>query len=249
MTEFTMEIAGRVAAVAAMFESTRNYCEAYLVPGEPDFTVRMEPEDLRFEREKSARQNTLEGIPVRNYPDSYLEILGLQRKLTEALLVYDTLLFHGSVIAVDGVGYLFTAKSGTGKSTHTRLWREVFGARAVMVNDDKPFLRITGESVTACGSPWNGKHGLGSNISVPLKAICVLERGKENRICKIPAQEMVGILFQQSNRPRNPRMMARYMELIDRLAGQVEFYRLACNMDCEAAVVAYEAMSAERKDE
>ena len=248
MTEFTIEIAGRVAAVKTIFESTREYCAQYLAQGQADFSVQLEPRDLVFEQEKSARQNAMDGLPVRKYPDAYLETLALQRKLTEAMFQYDTLLFHGSVVAVDGIAYLFTARSGTGKSTHTRLWREVFGGRAVMVNDDKPFLRITEEGVVACGSPWNGKHGLGTNLTVPLKAICLLERGERNTIKQVSAQEMIGILFQQSSRPRDPGLMPRYMELIDRLAGMVDFYCMACNMDSEAASVAYEAISAGRKD-
>ena len=184
----------------------------------------------------------MEGKAVREFSDAYLETLAVQRKVTEELFRYDTLLFHGSVVAVDGEGYLFTAKSGTGKSTHTRLWREVFGERAVMVNDDKPFLRITEEGVYACGSPWNGKHGLGTNITVPLKGICILERGEENRICPITPQEALYMLIQQSNRPRDPGKMPQYLALLDRLSAGVKFYRLTCNTDPQAAITAYEGM-------
>ena len=100
------------------------------------FTIVTTQSDIDFEREKSAREDTKEGIPIRHFSDAYLETLAVYRKIADHLLSCDTLLFHGSVIAVDGEGYLFTAKSGTGKSTHTRLWREYFGERAVMVNDE-----------------------------------------------------------------------------------------------------------------
>ena len=83
---------------------------------------------------------------------------------------------------MDGAAYLFTAPSGTGKSTHTRLWREVFGDRVWMINDDKPMLRISENLVTAYGTPWNGKHHISRNASAPLKAIVQLNRGKENII-------------------------------------------------------------------
>ena len=185
----------------------------------------------------------MEGLPVRQLSDELLEITALQRKVTEALFDYDTLLFHGSVIAVDGEAYLFTAKSGTGKSTHTRFWRQVFGDRAVMVNDDKPFLRITTDGVIACGSPWMGKHGLGANIQVPLKAICILERGEVNRIAPISAPQALPMLFQQSQRPMQPRNLAKYMDLIDALASKVPVYRMQCNLDPQAAMVAYRGMS------
>ena len=249
MTEFTIEIAGRVVAVSAMFPGTRSFCEEYLCQGQPDFSVTTSMADIAFEREKSAREDRLEGKPVRDYSDAYLETIAVQRKITEHLFAYDTLLFHGSVVAVDGTGYLFTAKSGTGKSTHTRLWREVLGGRAVMVNDDKPFLRMTESGVLACGTPWNGKHRLGENICVPLRAVCILERGTENRIRQIPAGEAVVMLLQQSNRPMDGRLLPKYLELVDRLAGSTAFFRLSCNMDPQAALVSYEAMSGVGKDD
>lgn len=201
------------------------------------------PKDIIFEREKSIREAELEGIIVREFSDTYLETIAVQRKVTEGLFGFDTLLFHGSVVAVDGQAYLFTAKSGTGKSTHTRFWRETFGDRAVMVNDDKPFLRITEDGVLAYGSPWNGKHKLGNNICVPLKAICILERGEENQIQAISGQEASMMLFQQSNRPMDPRKMPIYMDLIDQLSKKTEFYRMQCNLDPNAAQVAFDAMS------
>ena len=185
-------------------------------------------------------------MPLRELKDERLESTAVQRKIAEGLYAYDTLLFHGSVIAVDGEAYLFTAKSGTGKSTHTRLWRKLFGDRAVMINDDKPFLRVTEEGVTVYGSPWNGKHGLGNNICAPLKAICILERGEQNAIRSIPANEAVSMLLQQSNRPRQAKWLPKYMELLDKLSGNLAFYRLSCTIDPQAAAVAYEAMSGKR---
>ena len=245
MTEFTIEIAGKIASVNALFESTQIFCSNYLSSGAPDFSVSIFPEDIEFERDKSARENALEGLPPRTYPDAYLETIAVQRKIAEKLFDHDILLFHGSVLALNGKAYLFTAKSGTGKSTHARLWRETFGGQVVMVNDDKPFLRIEDGRAIACGSPWNGKHGLGTNIQVPLRAICILERGEENSIEQIAPAEAVFMLLQQSNRPRLGTKMPRYMELLDRLSKAVRFYRMRCNMDREAAKMAYEMMTKE----
>ena len=240
--DFTMRVAQRSIGVRALFENTREFCRDFLWDGEAEFTVAISQADIHFERDKSAREDALEGIPVRHFSDAYLETLAVQRKIAEALLEWDVLLFHGSAVAVDGEACLFTAKSGTGKSTHTRLWRQVFGERAVMVNDDKPFLRIGEDGVYACGSPWNGKHGLGTNISVPLKAICLLERGMENVITRLSAQDALKMLIQQSSRPVDPRKMGKYLELLDRVASEVRFYKLVCNMEPEAAVVAYEGI-------
>lgn len=158
------------------------------------------------------------------------------------MLDYDTLLLHGSCVAVDGVGDLFTAKSGTGKSTHTRLWREVFGTRAVMVNDDKPLIRVTETGAIVYGTPWNGKHRLGENISVPLHAICVLERDTVNHIEPVEKKSIYPILLQQTHRPQDSAKMMKMLNLVDRLAANVELYRLGCNMEPNAAKVAYEGM-------
>ena len=247
MAEFKIEIAGRVAAVSSMFESTRDYCRFYLTDKDADFSVAIAREDLDFEQEKGAEEARLEGFRIRNFPDPYLERTAIQRKVAEHLFDWDTLVFHGSVVAVDGQGYLFTAKSGTGKSTHTRLWRQVFGDRAVMVNDYKPFLRMTERGVLVCGSPWSGKHGLDTNITVPLKGICILQRGQENRIRKMEPKDAVFMLLQQSNRPLDSRKMGKYLDLVDALAGNTALWQMECNMDPEAAVAAYEAMSGSGK--
>lgn len=243
MIEFTMRIAGYTAAVTALHDSTREFCKAFLCEDRPDFSVQITPADIGFEREKSRREDRLEGKAERNFPDWYLETIAVQRKIAEHLLDFDTLLFHGSVVAVDGVGYLFTARSGTGKSTHTRLWREMLGDKAVMINDDKPFLHIGSDRVVAYGSPWNGKQGPGCSRCAPLRTICILQRGAENVIEAIPASEALPMLLQQSQRPGDKGRYPRYMELLSRLAESVAFYRLSCNMEPSAALVSYRGMA------
>ena len=76
--------------------------------------IRTTQSDIDFERERSAAEDSTAGIPVRKYSDGYLETLAIYRKIADQMLDYDTILFHGSCVSVDGDGYLFTAKSGTG---------------------------------------------------------------------------------------------------------------------------------------
>lgn len=236
------KIADKVVEVNSIYDEVHEYCADYLTDDQADYSVTTTQEDIDFEREKSAREDEIEGVPIRQFSDSYLEELAVYRKIAEKMLDYDTVLFHGSVIAVDGVGYLFTAKSGTGKSTHTRLWREYFGNRAVMVNDDKPLLKITDSGVTAYGTPYNGKHRLGTNTSVPLKAICILTRAEDNHIEPITREQAYTMLLQQVYRPADMLKMAKTLELVDRLADSVKLYRLGCNMDISAAKIASEGM-------
>ena len=242
MTTYTISLAGFCVEINSIYESTRTFCRDYLYEGTPEFSVTISPKDITFEREKSAKEDLLEGIPVRQFPDEYLETLAVYRKICTKLLERDTLLFHGSAIAVDGEAYLFTAKSGTGKSTHTALWRQMFGERAVMINDDKPLLKLTSDGVLVCGTPWNGKHGLGCNRMVPLKAICILERAEQNTITPIDAVIALPMLLQQSFRTGTPGGTVLLFDILDKLTKKVSLYRLGCNMDPQAAIVAYEGM-------
>lgn len=236
---FHIEIAQIRFAVSCLYPSSRNYCAAYLVeddlPAQEQLVITadcIEAERSRLLRKKDPGQ-PLEASTVQS-----LEILVLCRRIAELLPKYDRVLFHGSSLALDGNGVLFTAKSGTGKSTHTRFWRETFGDRVRMVNDDKPFLHIGREGVTVYGTPWRGKHGLGENISAPLKAIVFVNRGQENRIEPVSSRELFPLLLQQTYSPDDPAAMAKTLALVDGLSRGVRLYKLYCNMDPEAALVA-----------
>lgn len=228
--------------ISSIYEYVHHYCVDYRVSGMPDFSVTTSVEDIEYEREKSRRDDLAEGRVICSYSAPYLESLAVYRKIAEKMPSYDTILFHGSVVAVDGQGYIFTAKSGTGKSTHTQLWMQYLGERAVIINDDKPLLRIADGIVTAYGTPYNGKHRRGCTLSVPLKAICILERGKENHIEPVGKNAVYPLLVQQVYRPSDADMLVRTLTLLDRMTENVGLYRLRCNMDIEAAKVAYHGM-------
>lgn len=243
MAEFTMKIAGQAGHVVSLFDSSRDYCRKYVTEDAPDFSVAVSREDLAFEQESLLEEARQEGLRPRIFPDPFLERAAIQRKFAEHLLTCGTLMLHGSTVAVDGKAYLFTARCGTGKSTHTRLWREAFGSRAVMVNDDKPFLRLTEQGVLACGAPWSGKHGLDSNVALPLQGICILRRGAENRIRQIRPEDAVEMLLHQSYAPLDASNLPGHRRLVASLAAAVPLWQMDCTKDPEAAAIAYAAMS------
>ena len=242
MADFRIKIAGKTAAVTSLFDSTRDYCRAYLTEEDPDFSLSVSREDLAFEQEFLRLEAIEEGIKIRTFTDPFLDRAAIQRKVADHLLRSDVLLFHGSAVALDGKGYLFTADCGTGKSTHTRFWREVFGNRAVMINDDKPFLKITEEGVLACGAPWSGKHGLDANITVPLRGICILRRGSENTIRPIPPEEALPMLRKQACLPTDEGDLPLWQSLVDKLANAVPLWEMHCTKNSSAALVSQEAM-------
>ena len=243
MAEFTIEIAGFSAAVTSLFDSTRDYCRAYLTEKDPHFSIVVTPADLESQQAELREEALQEGMKPRIFTDPFLDRAVIQSKMAQALIPRDVLLFHGSTVAVDGEAFLFTADCGTGKSTHTRLWRQVFGSRAVMVNDDKPFLKISPQGILACGAPWSGKHGLDSNVTLPLKGICILRRGSENRIRPIGKAEAMAMLEKQSVPPNDTALFSAYRSLVDTLADTVPLWQMDCTRDAEAAVVAHRAMS------
>lgn len=238
----TYRIAEHTIEIISIYEEIHRLCKDYIYGGVADFTVKIIQSDIDYERKKSAMEDEKEGIQIRNFPDSYLETLAVYRKIAEKMLESDVILFHGSVIAVDGIGYLFTAKSGTGKSTHTRLWRNLFGERAVIINDDKPLILVSESDIIVYGTPWDGKHRLSTNTSVPLKALCILERSKENHIEEITAKQAYNMLVQQVHKPNNGDKLIKTLQLVDKLADKVKLYRLGCNMDISAAEISYNAM-------
>ena len=239
-------IADHVVGIESVYPYVHDFCAKYKTSREPDFTVVLTNDDIVEERVRSISSAQKEGIPYIESSDAFLESLAAYRNIAERMIQYDIVLFHGSAVAVDGEAYIFAAKSGTGKSTHTALWRKYLGERAVMINDDKPLLHITASCVTVYGTPYNGKHRIGENISAPLKAICILERAEENTICEISKAEAYPMLMQQTYRPRKAEDLAKVLPLVDRLGDIARLYRLGCNMDIDAARVAYEGMNSLR---
>ena len=159
------------------------------------------------------------------------------------LLDFNGMMLHSSAVVVDGKAYLFTADSGTGKSTPTGLWLQYFGHRAFILNDDKPAIRLEQGSWYAYGTPWSGKHDISADVRVPLAGIALLRRGEENLITPTGGISAIQRIFKQVNRPKDPQYREKLLELLDRLFRDVPIWDLQCNMDIQAARVAYDAMS------
>lgn len=231
---FCIKIAGHAFQVQHRFASTRDYCLRYLTEDAAEAVITVTQEDLQAQQQALLEEALREGLRPRNFTEPFLERTVIQEKLAANLSCYHIFPFHGSAIAADGAGYLFTADTGTGKSTHTRLWRQLLGERAVMINDDKPFLQITEDGAVVHGTPWSGKHGLDTNIAVPLRGICLLERGKEDWIRRISPEEAMPQLRKQAG-GADPR-------LLDRLGETVPLWHLRCTATAYAAEVAIQAM-------
>lgn len=240
--KYILQLANKRIAVESLFPDCKSLCQEYISEDAADFSIATTQRDIDFERERAKKVARKEGRPEPNHSDGYLETLAVYRKIAERMPFFDRMLMHGSCVAVDGAAYLFIARSGTGKSTHTRLWRKLLGDRAVMVNDDKPLVQVAAGKAIIYGTPWDGKHRLSSNVAVPLQAVCILERAEENSIRPLIREEALPMLLQQSYRPFDPAALAKTVALVERLAGAVKLYRLGCNMDIKAAELSYTTM-------
>ena len=237
------KIAGVPVEIRCRHEENESFFADYFTDESPKFIVEPEADDLERIRVSAEQMAVNEGREPEHYSESYLENNAVHALLAEKLVEYGVLLMHGSALAMDGEGYIFTAKSGTGKSTHARLWRERFGSRVEMINDDKPMLRIENGSVMVYGTPWNGKHRLGVNDRAPLKAVIHLTRDTKNHINPIAGREAFALIYRQAYVSRNPETTRRIVAMEEELIRSAAFYRLGCNMEIEAAETAWRGMN------
>ena len=229
---FCLSVAGHSFSVHALYSEVSYLCRKYITDEAAEKELIIKEEDIEKERELAVLQGTIQ-------KDDYLETLALYRKIAEAILDYDTFLMHGAVVAHNDAAYMFTAASGTGKTTHILKWlRNLPDAYAV--NGDKPLIKITEDEAIACGTPWRGKERLGRNCMVPLKAIVLMERGEDNEIHEIPFEKALSFLLRQSYMPEDVQKMKKTLELVSKLKGRVRFYQYVFNnMKEDAFRVAY----------
>lgn len=159
------------------------------------------------------------------------------------LLEFDGLMLHASAVVVDNKAYLFSAASGTGKSTHTNFWLELFGDRAYILNDDKPAVRILDDGIYAYGTPWSGKNDISANKKVKLQAICILKRDTINSIRRMDPQSAFLRIYHSTIKKLSQEQILKSFDIINRLIKEIPIYELGCTATIDAARISYECMS------
>ena len=242
-----VEIAGVTARILCDLPENYDFFLPYQTEKAPQFTVTVTPEDVGFSLAHLERY-----FGKRPWSDAFLENVSIQSVLTRRLMEYNVLSMHGSALCMDGEAVIFAAPSGTGKSTHASYWRETFGERVWMINDDKPMLRVENGKALVYGTPWDGKHHLSRNASAPLRAIVKLERAEENRIEPMNRADAFQLLMTHVAVVRRGPMRLigavklRAMALETALLDAAEFYRLGCRMEPEAARIAWEGLQSHK---
>ena len=228
--------ADRVFELKNKYAYTAKLCASYSVKADrADYVIEVSEDEIMAEGKDNAT----------SFPPAYLESLAIYRKISSVLAEDDCFLIHSAVIEYEGTAYAFTAKSGTGKSTHINLWEKAFGDKVRIINGDKPLVRRKtdhGKSeFIIYGTPWCGKEHKNINTYAKLGGICLLERSEINFIERA-GDEAIPFLMGQMIINKDGRYLAGLMSFIGDLLSSVPVYKLGVNTDISAATVARDGL-------
>lgn len=224
----------KFADVTFNIENKHKYSDSFLKPYETEteeegilISVPDEETEAAFVKEPSLSRG-------------YHESLCIYRKICDEIPNHGAFMMHSSVLSLDGKAYAFTARSGTGKTTHSVLWRENFGAE--IINGDKPIYKCENGVFYAYGTPWCGKEGFNKNTRAPLSGVCFLYQNKENVISRLSAAAVLARIFEQVYLPESREGKERVLALLDKLISSTPFYLLGCDISREAVLLSEKTM-------
>ena len=228
------KIADLIVEYTAKYDDLKRLSEQFVYSGEgkTDITLSVTDKQLENMLSRSVEGTTIGGI----------ENLAISSEFNHEAIKHGVMLVHSSALIYNNGAYLFSADSGVGKSTHTKLWLKAFGDKVHIMNDDKPVVRLYDDHAQAYGTPFDGGSGIALNESYPLKAIIFVERGEENSV-RIPEnKEIIQKLYFQTARMVNRETAEKMLVNMERLLHLTKFYVLTCNMDISAAYTAYNSI-------
>lgn len=159
------------------------------------------------------------------------------------LLRYGGMMLHSSAVEFEGRVYLFSGNCGAGKSTHTRLWQQIFGSEARIINDDKPALRLIDGIWYAYGTPWCGKDGINQNRKAPIAGICFMKKADHNSIRRMSELEAISRIVKQTQRKfKSAENLDLMLSHLEKLVQMIPVYELENRPEPEAARLSYETM-------
>lgn len=225
-------------AVETRYEQTTEYLRDYQCDS-GDYELFISVTDDMIAHERRLNQE----IHGTQSSDGLCEAVAILRVICDHIVRRGGFFLHCSCLRIDGRAVIFTAPSGTGKSTHAALWRRVFGNRVEMINDDKPLVRERDGDFIIYGTPWNGKHRIGTNISAPIRAVFFLEQAPENSTAPLDSFTALSLLLQQTVLPSDRSDMSALLDMLGRLIEHTPMFKLRCNISDAAALTAYRALN------
>lgn len=228
------KIADLIVEYTAKYDDLKRLSDQFIYNGERETDITLSVTDKQLENMLS---RSVEGTTI-----SGIENLAMSSEFNRAAIKYGVMLVHSSALIYNNEAYLFSADSGVGKSTHTKLWLKAFGDKVHIMNDDKPVVRLYDDHAQAYGTPFDGGSGIALNESYPLKAIIFVERGEENSVRIPDNKEIIQKLYFQTARMVDRKTAEKMLLNIEKLLSLTKFYVLTCNMDISAAYTAYNSI-------
>ena len=225
-------LSGLKIKIEHKYDFMTSFCKKYIA----DFDTA----DIYASAEENAVLKEKEAVP--SAPIEVCESLCIYRDIAEQLPEYNRFVFHGAAIEYGGNAYLFTAPSGTGKTTHINLWRQYLGDRVKIINGDKPIINVA-DSPMVYGTPWAGKEGLHRNANAPLKAICILKQGKTNSIKMLNTNDAINHLMRQVYLPQNVMALSKTLQLLGDMLQKTQVYLLECDVSKQAFEASFNEMT------
>lgn len=228
-------LADLVIEIDNKYDYLREFCNGYLYSGDKpsDIFVKITDEDITAQRNAAEEEHT----------DEYLESIAVYRKIADEVLNFDAFVMHGTVVRVEDKGIMFTAVSGTGKTTHMLLWMKLLGIdKVTVINGDKPIIRFFDGVPYAFGTPWCGKEGLNTNDRVILSDICLIERGEKDEAFAATQLDVFSHFIKQIYRPSKTELINQTFDLAGKLFKYSNLRKFKCRKNLSAAKMAYGAI-------
>ena len=232
---FNIKLVGITLAIDSKYKYLERLCHDYITDENAEKVISVTEDEI-----------DAENIANETFSKGYLESLAIFRKLCDYLIDYNILLFHCSAVELDGRAYLFTAPSGTGKSTHTGLWKKRFGDRLTVINDDKPFLKFENDEIFVYGTPYAGKHNIQTNTHAKVEGVVYLHQSRVNNITRLTQGEAFKLLFLQTYRNRMSMVKtSKSINLVTKLC-KIPVFKLDCDISDDAVNLAYNSLIGEK---
>ena len=237
MDTITVNIANVIISINLLFKENGSKFSAFITNKVPKYHICISQKRLKEELDLLSEE-----YPDCIFSNADAEYNALYRDIPLILFKEKILIFHGVLIETDGNGILFTGESGVGKSTHANLWKQCFG-NVQIINGDKPLLFFNGKELIGYGSPWKGKEGIGINGYTKIKAICILKRGKKNKINQVKYSfASIKWLMAQTMLKTRDNNKIEIIKWFNKSLSFTPLYEMECNMNVEAALLSHQTM-------
>lgn len=230
------KIADVITDIEPKFDYFKNNAKSYIYTGDekPQIKLRLNSDFLKRKLAENPHM-TMES----------LEAYYLSSLFSGKIIGFNAITLHSSAILYKDKAFLFSAKSGVGKSTHTRLWIEQFGNENItIINDDLPVIKNENEEFFVYGTPFDGGTCMNKNLKAPLGAVIFIERDENNSIKRLCKNEIFIRIYQNTKRFNIDKDSTEMMlSNIDKLILAKPFYLLKCNTDIASVAVCEKMLS------